>query len=230
MSSDLKTLQNNIGIHFKDEALLQQALTHRSYLNEAPVPVLISNERLEFLGDASLGLIIAEMLFRDYPDLAEGEMTKLKAEVVCSEALADIARTLKLGDCLYLGHGEDRTGGRRRQSNLANVMESLIGAIFIDQGFEVTKKFVLDLFADVLQTVIKVGKTTDYKSHLQELTQEKRRLVPVYRVVDITGPDHAREFTVEVLVKDIVIGRGKGKSKQIAENEAARDALREGRV
>jgi len=109
-------------------------------------------------------------------------------------------------------------------------MESLIGAIFIDQGFEVTKKFVLDLFADVLQTVIKVGKTTDYKSHLQELTQEKRRLVPVYRVVDITGPDHAREFTVEVLVKDIVIGRGKGKSKQIAENEAARDALREGRV
>ena len=228
--SDLKTLQDNIGIYFKDELLLQQALTHRSYLNEVSVLALVSNERLEFLGDALLGLVIAEILYRDYPDLPEGEMTKIKARVVCSATLADIARKLNLGDYLYLGHGEERTGGRKRQSNLANVMEALIGAIYIDQGFTTTRKFVSDLFTEVLRTGAKGGMTTDYKSRLQELLQEKRRIMPTYRIKSVTGPDHAREFTVEVLAQDAVIGRGKGKSKQIAENEAARDALMSGKV
>ncbi len=223
--ADLKKLQKDTGVYFKDESLLRQALTHSSYLNEVPVLMLVSNERLEFLGDASLELAIAEMLYREYSDLAEGEMTKIKARVVCGETLADIARKLRLGDYLYLGHGEERTGGRKRESNLANAMEAFIGALFIDQGFEVTRNFVLDLFGDILQTVVKGGMATDYKSQLQELLQEKRHVVPFYRVAGVAGPDHAREFTVEVLVRDEVIGHGKGKSKQMAENEAARNAL-----
>ncbi len=228
--SDLKILQDNVGIHFNNESLLQQALTHRSYLNESPVLMLISNERLEFLGDASLGLIIAEMLYRGYPDLAEGEMTKIKAQVVCSETLADIAKRLKLGDYLYLGHGEEVSGGRKRQSNLANAMEALIGAIFIDQGFVTTQKFVSDLFTGLLERVMQGEMVSDYKSRLQELLQERRRIMPVYRIAGIVGPDHAREFSVEVLAKDLVIGKGKGKSKQMAENDAARDALSGGKV
>lgn len=224
--TNLVELQDRIGIQFREISLLKQSLVHRSYLNEHPDLLLPSNERLEFLGDALLEIVVAEMLYRQSPPLTEGDMTRLRAMLVCGETLARMAETLCLGDYLYLGRGEERGGGRKRQSNLANVMEALIGAIFIDQGFDAARSFALNLFAGELQKVMGERVTTDYKSRLQELLQTRRQVTPTYRTVEAVGPDHDKEFTVEVLAGGVVIGRGRGKSKQMAENEAALDALR----
>ena len=217
--------QDTLGIAFKNPSLLQQALVHRSYLHENPDSALLSNERMEFLGDSLLGFVIAEKLYRDFPDLSEGGMTKLRAALVRKETLARLASSLRLGDYLYLGRGEEFSGGRTKQSVLARAFESLVGAILMDQGFAIAKDFVLRLFDGEIRMAIEEKLTTDYKSRLQEIVQASHRVTPIYRTIKEVGPDHAKEFTVEVIVGGSVIGRGHGKSKRVAEMEAARDAL-----
>lgn len=223
--AELAALQSTIGVTFQDPLLLQQSLVHRSYLNENPDFPLPSNERLEFLGDALLGFVVAEKLYAEFPNLSEGEMTKLRTNLVRKETLASLALSLSLGDYLYLGQGEERSGGRRRQSNLSCALEALIGAIAIDQGFAVAKDFVWRLISRVLEEAFEGESITDYKSRLQELVQAEQRTTPFYRVVAEAGPAHDKVFTVEVVVGDAVLGRGSGKGKRAAEQEAARTAL-----
>lgn len=231
--ADLAGLQDILGVTFKDLSLLEQALVHRSYLNENPDFALPSNERLEFLGDSLLGFVIAERLYRDFPDLSEGEMTKLRATLVRKETLARLAGSLRFGAYLYLGRGEEASGGRHRQSTLAGAFEAVIGAILMDQGLAVAKGFLLRLFEGEMGRALEQKLIADYKSRLQEMVQARHHVTPLYRTIREVGPDHAKEFTVEVIVGDSVIGRGHGKSKRMAEKEAARDALqgltREGR-
>lgn len=222
--TDWSLLQNQLGISFNDLSLLQQAFVHRSYLNENPDFPLGSNERLEFLGDALLGFVVAEDLYQRFATLNEGEMTKIRSALVRQDSLARFASSFRLGDYLYLGQGEEKSGGRRRPRNLACTMEALIGAIFMDQGFTNTKDFILRIFSSGFQQVIKEG-LTDYKSRLQELAQAKRQEKPLYRLVEATGPDHDRRFWVEVILEGEVLGQGWGKSKRSAEKEAARKAL-----
>ena len=225
MSDELNILQQNLGVHFDDPSLLEQSLIHRSYLNENPDFPLPSNERLEFLGDAVLGLVVAKKLYIDFPDLSEGKMTKLRAALVCRETLARLASSLGLGEYLRLGKGEEASGGRKRQSNLACTMEALVGAVLIDQGINAAEGFVLSLIDMQLGRAIEEAITTDYKSRLQELTQAREQRIPVYRTVKAVGPAHKKEFIVEVLLGDDVIGKGRGRSKRMAEKEAARVAL-----
>jgi ribonuclease-3 len=222
--ADWTTLQQDLGISFNDLSLLQQAFVHRSYLNENPDFALESNERLEFLGDAFLGFAIAENLYREFATLNEGEMTKLRAALVRQDSLARLASSLRLGDYLYLGQGEEKGGGRKKARNLACTLEAVIGAILIDQGVATTKDFILRLFSPSFQQAME-EELTDYKSRLQELVQAKSQERPLYRLVKTEGPDHDRRFWVEVVVGGEVLGRGCGKSKQLAEKEAARQAL-----
>ena len=224
-SAKLDKLQNILGITFNDASLLQQALVHGSYLHENPDFALPSNERLEFLGDSLLGFVIAEKLYTDFPDLAEGGMTKLRAALVRKETLARLAGDLGLGDYLYMGSGEESSGGRGKQSILASTLESLVGAVLLDQGFEPCRSFVLRLFESEMGDAVDERLAEDYKSALQEITQARHRTAPSYRIVKTAGPDHAREFTVEVSVNGAVIGSGSGRSKRQAEREAARAAL-----
>ncbi len=223
--ADLAALQQTLGISFNDLSLLEQALVHSSYLNENPGFAPASNERLEFLGDAVLGLVVAEKLYQDFPRSAEGEMTRLRATLVRGNTLARVARTIKLGDYLYLGKGEETSGGRRKPANLAGALEAMIAAIFLDQGLTTTSDFILRLFDEELQRVASQGGGIDYKSQLQELIQSREQQTPVYQLVEAMGPDHDRRFTIEVRVGDTVLGKGSGKSKKAAETEAARSAL-----
>ncbi|MBL7126303.1 MAG: ribonuclease III [Dehalococcoidales bacterium] len=222
---DIKSLQESLKIRLKNPSLLEQALIHSSYLNEYPGAVPASNERLEFFGDAVLDFIVAEKLYRDFPDLDEGEMTRTRSVLVRRETLARVARNLKLGNCLYLGKGEEASGGRQKPANLSSVLEAVIAAIFIDRGLAVTRKLVLGWLAGELQEVMGRKRNVDYKSQLQELIQSKYRSSPSYRTIQDTGPDHDKLFTVEVVIRDRVLGRGTGKSKKLAETEAARSAL-----
>ena len=223
--ADWGALQRNIGVSFNLVALLEQALVHRSYLNENPDFPLSSNERLEFLGDALLGLVVAEKLYMYSPALSEGEMTRLRSALVCQDSLASLASSLQLGDYLYLGKGEEKSGGRQRQSNLACTLEALIGAIFVDQGFVVARNSIQKLLEKEFQKVTYEGIIPDGKSTLQELAQAKLQVTPVYRTIEATGPDHDKEFTVEVTVGGTAVGRGRGKSKHLAEEAAAHHAL-----
>jgi ribonuclease-3 len=227
--AELATLQTILGVTFQDPLLLQQALTHRSFLNENPDFPLPSNERLEFLGDALLGFVVAEKLHSDLPHLWEGALTVLRAALVCNETLARIASSFHLGDHLYLGRGEEMSGGRHRQSNLSSALEAVIGAIFVDQGFPVAKEFVLRLMNGMVVKIIEEESieesTKDYKSRLQVLVQAEQQITPVYRIVEEKGPAHDKLFTVEVMVGDAVLGRGSGKGKRAAEQKAAQAAL-----
>jgi len=223
--ADLTKLQQNLSLRLKDQSILQQALVHSSYVNENPGLASGSNERLEFLGDAILGLIISKQLYQDFPSLAEGELTRLRAVLVRRDTLAQIARTIALGDYLFIGKGEEASGGRLKPANLAGALEAVIGAVFLDQGLAAAKKLVLKLFRDELQKIASQGAEVDYKSKLQELVQAKRQIAPTYHVIEEMGPDHAKEFTVEVRIGGTVLGRGSGKSKKLAETEAARSAL-----
>ena len=218
-------LQGILGIQFKDESLLQQALVHRSYLNENPALHLVSNERLEFLGDAVLGFVVADELYSRFPDFSEGELTKLRAALVRGETLSRIASSLQLGDYLYLGRGEEESGGRSRPRNLSCTLEAVIGAVFLDQGFDIARSFILKLLDSEFEGVVEDKFTDDYKSRLQQIIQSERKITPVYRTVEEVGPDHAKVFTVEVLAGDTVLGRGSGRSKRAAEMDAAREAL-----
>jgi len=214
--------QKALGISFSDELLLKQAFVHSSYLNENPNFILCSNERLEFLGDAILGFVVAERIYSEFPELPEGELTKIRSSLVCGETLAQVASSLKLGDWLLLGEGEDASGGRVRQSNLANAVEALIGAIYLDQGLVEAKEFIFRQLEPTLKR-IKTGETIpNYKALLQELTQKIKRATPLYHLVAATGPDHNKQFTIEVLLEGEVLGRGTGKNKKAAETEAAR--------
>jgi ribonuclease-3 len=223
--ADLAVLQQILGVSFKDPSLLEQALVHSSYVNENPGSALTSNERLEFLGDAVLGSVIAEKLYHDLPSFTEGEMTKLRATLVCRDTLAQVARAIGLGDYLYLGKGEEASGGRHKPVNLAGALEAVIAAIYLDQGTATAKDFILRLFNKELQKVVSQGAEVNYKSQLQELIQAREQQTPAYHVIEATGPDHDRRFTVEVKVGDTVLGRGSGRSKKEAETEAARSAL-----
>jgi ribonuclease-3 len=223
--SDIVSLQKLLQVKFEDSLLLEQALVHSSYLNEYPGEIRVSNERLEFLGDAVLGFIVAEKLYQDFPDLAEGEMTRIRSVLVRREALADIAGSLTLGDYLYMGKGEEASGGRKKPANLSGAFEAIIAAIFLDQGMTVTRELVLRLLAEELEQVMGRGGGVDCKSQLQELIQSKYRSSPAYRTIQATGPDHDKLFTVEVMLGERVLGKGSGKSKKLAETDAARDAL-----
>lgn len=221
---DWSTLQQAIGITFQDTSLLEQAFIHSSYINENPSFHLRDNERLEFLGDALLSLIVAEKLYQEFPDFGEGELTEIRISLVRQETLAELAAELKLGDYLYLGRGEEAGGGRQRQTNLADAFESLIGAIFLDGGLNIARDFILHKLNNKIQEVGVNGVGRNYKALLQELTQAKYKQLPTYRVVEASGPDHDKGFNVEVSLGDSGLGAGSGKTKRAAEMEAARIA------
>jgi ribonuclease III len=222
---DIAALQETLGVKFKEFALLEQALVHSSYSNENPGSALSHNERLEFLGDAILGLIVAEKLYRDFPAISEGEMTRLRAFLVRRETLAHVAWNIKLGDFLYMGKGEESSGGRNRPANLAGAMEAVIAAVYLDRGMAAAEKAVNVLLETEWGKIKSQEFTVDYKSRLQEIAQSKFQVTPVYRLVSETGPDHDKEFKVEVLINSDRYGSGRGKSKKLAEMEAARRAI-----
>lgn len=221
--TSLSELEERMGVSFKELPLLEEALVHSSYLNENPHFTIPTNERLEFLGDAVLGLIVAEELYRRFPSLSEGDLTRLRSALVRQETLAKLARPLKLGDYLLMGKGEEASGGRSRQGNLARAFEAVLGAIYLDQGIEAASAFLARTLFPEIERLHNEGEP-DYKSRLQQLVQS-RRMKAVYSPVDETGPEHEKRFVVEVLVEGAVQGRGEGKSKKEAEQEAARQAL-----
>ena len=223
--ADLEALQQVLGVSFDERALLEQALVHGSYINENPGA--ISNQRLEFLGDAVLGLVMAEKLYQKFPHYDEGELTKLRSVLVRSDTLAWVARLLRIGDYLYLGKGEELSGGRHKSANLAGALEAIIAAIFLDQGLASAEQFVLRCFEPVFTRAVESGEEFDYKSQLQELIQSRQQKVPTYHVVAKAGPEHDKVFTIEVRLGNRVLGRGQGKGKKRAEIEAARSALDE---
>ncbi|MDO8601964.1 MAG: ribonuclease III [bacterium] len=218
-------LQKQIGYTFKNEERLKEALTHRSYLNENPAWKLPSNERLEFLGDAVLELIVTEELYNYYPDAQEGQMTSLRSALVNYVMLSEIAQGIRLGDYIMLSRGEARDMGRARDVILANGMESLIGAIHLDGGYEAVKKFVKKFVLTRLDEVFKKGLYIDAKSLLQEKAQAELKVTPSYRVIESSGPDHRKLFKIGVYFHDKLIAEGAGQSKQDGEVEAAKKAL-----
>jgi ribonuclease-3 len=223
-SRPARELAESLGISFKDPGKLENALFHRSYLNEAPEDVE-SNERLEFLGDAVLGLVISERLFKDYPELSEGKLSQIRAILVRWDALANAAERISLGDYLVLGKGEELSGGRTRPSNLAGALEALIGAAYLDGGLKVAQKLVFKLLKPDLDEIAAQGFSADSKSELQHVAQTRWHEIPHYSLISSEGPDHAKLFTVEVSVGDQVMGRGQGRNKKQAELNAARQAL-----
>jgi ribonuclease III len=226
MASFEEDVEERIGIKFRRREMLHQAFVHRSYLNEYPRPGLESNERLEFFGDAVLSYVVAERLFRDCPDCDEGDLTEWRGHLVRRDSLAAFARGLGLGDFLLLGRGEEAAGGRDRNANLACLFEAVVGAIAIDRGLTVAKHFIFDAIGSELDLR---GRPTpiDPKSRLQEIVQARWQRAPSYKTVQEEGPEHRKFFTVEAQVHGQPLGRGSGHSKQEAEREAARNALKE---
>ena len=219
----IKDLETAIGYRFRNISLLQNALTHSSYANERWHNSLLSNERLEFLGDSVLGMVVAEYLYKQFPDRPEGELTKMRADMVCETSLAAIADKIGLGQHLLLGHGEDRLGGRNRASILADAVESVIAASYLDGGMAAAEGFIRRF---VLTNVpVKRMLNTDYKTALQELVQQKKNQVLTYVLTGESGPDHDKVFSVDVLLNDVPVGSGTGSSKKRAEQAAAQSAL-----
>ena len=219
----INKLEEAIGYRFQNITLLQNALAHSSYANERWHDSLKSNERLEFLGDSILGMVVAEHLYKNFPDRPEGELTRMRADMVCETSLAAVANRIGLGDHLLLGHGEEQGGGRNRASILADAVESVIAASFLDGGMEAARSFIQRfVLCDV--PVVKLH-NADYKTTLQEIVQQKKNQVLSYALVDETGPDHDKQFFVEVSLNGEVIGKGTGSSKKRAEQDAARDAM-----
>lgn len=221
---DFSALETKIGVKFKDKNLLDQAFVHRSYLNENTGKH--SNERLEFLGDAVLELVTTEHLFKHFPEQNEGVLTSYRAAIVRGANLALIAEDLKLGQYLYLSRGEDASGGRSKHYILANTVESLVGAIYLDQGFNASKKFIHKWIISTLANIIEEGLYLDAKTHFQEKAQEKEGLTPYYKVLKEEGPDHDKTFTVGAFIGETKVGEGHGANKQDAEQEAARKAIK----
>ena len=219
----IKDLEKAIGYRFHNITLLQNALSHSSFANERWHDSLMSNERLEFLGDSILGMVVAEFLYRNYPDRPEGELTRMRADMVCEASLAKIANHLGLGQHMLLGHGEEQGGGRERVSILADAVESVIAACFLDGGMEPARSFI-ERF--VLCNVPEQRmRNADYKTALQELVQQQKNQSLTYELTGQSGPDHDKRFCVQVLLNGNPIGNGEGTSKKRAEQDAARDAL-----
>ncbi len=219
----IKDLEVSLGYNFNNIVLLRNALTHSSYANERWRDGLASNERLEFLGDSVLGMVTAEHLYRTYPDRPEGELSKIRADLVCETALAKVANRLNLGDYLLLGHGEEQGGGRNRNSILADAVEAVLAATYLDGGFSAAADMIHRLI--LTDVPVERPRNTDYKTQFQELVQQKKNQVIQYRLAGESGPDHAKEFSVEVLLNGEVVGVGLGSSKKRAEQDAARTAL-----
>ncbi|MDR6883826.1 ribonuclease III [Bacillus sp. 3255] len=224
MNRDIKELQQRIGISFRKSELLKQAFTHSSYVNEHRIAGHKDNERLEFLGDAVLELTVSEFLYESYPGRSEGELTKLRASIVCEPSLVTFAEELDFGAFVLLGKGEELTGGRQRPALLADVFESFIGALYLDQGIDVVKSF---LNKHVFANISSEGKllVIDYKTQLQEHTQHHGLGSLEYRIVNERGPAHEREFVAEVHMDADLLGTGAGRSKKEAEQQAAAQAL-----
>ncbi len=222
---DHHTFQELIGIQFSDQSLLVRALTHKSYANEKPLRVLEDNQRLEFLGDAILDFLSGEWLYEHFPDASEGQLTRLRAALVRTETLAGFARDYRIGDALLLGHGEEDSGGRQRIANLCDAFEALIGALYLDQDLDAVRRFVYPLFERAAQETLEGERDKDAKSLLQEWSQRHLGLTPTYHAVSSTGPDHAKQFVVVVMIGDKLYGEGTGPRKQLAAQAAARHAL-----
>ncbi|MFZ5559748.1 MAG: ribonuclease III [Patescibacteria group bacterium] len=222
---DFDKLEKNLGIKFQDKKLLQQAFVHRSYLNENPGCKLEHNERLEFLGDAVLELVITKYLFNSYPN-PEGELTTWRAALVNSKMLSEIATKMEFNGYLMLSKGESQDTGRARQFILANTLEALVGAIYLDQGFEKAEKFIQDKLLCELPKILEHRLYLDPKSHFQEHAQEKVGITPSYEVLKEEGPDHAKSFVVGVYLNSELVAKGRGPSKQAAQEDAAKKALK----
>ena len=219
----IKDLENAIGYRFQNITLLQNALTHSSYANERWHNSLMSNERLEFLGDSVLGMVVAEYLYRTFPNRPEGELTRMRADMVCEKTLASVAGRIELGKHLLLGKGEEQGGGRTRESILADAVESVIAAAFLDGGMNAARKFIEQFI--LVEVPVKKLHNADYKTALQELVQQKKNQFLSYRLTGESGPDHDKQFDVEVSLNGLVVGVGSGSSKKRAEQMAARNAL-----
>lgn len=227
VSPHTRRLADQLGVSFHDTGRLEHALTHRSLLNEHPerFPGQTSNERLEFLGDAVLNMLTATWLYEHYPEASEGHLTSLRSALVKTPTLARFARELHLGEYVRISRGEEANGARERLSLLADTFEAVLGAIYLDQGLAEARSFVLPFLEREAQRIASGQSDTDYRSRLQELVQSQHSVTPVYQTVQVSGPDHSRQFTIEVLVQGTCIGSGSGSSKQSAAQEAARAAL-----
>lgn len=220
-----EALINRLGLPFTDLLLVRRALTHRSYSNENP-DAIEDNERLEFLGDAVLDFLVGAWLYHHYPEMSEGELTRLRSGLVRTEQLAEFATHIQLGDAMLLGRGEDTGGGRSRQILLCGMFEALVGALYLNAGLEAVKQFIEPILEGAATQVLQVYRAQDPKSLLQEAVQSQGFGPPVYRTIATNGPDHDRTFEVEVVVNDQVIGHGVGRSKHAAAKLAAADALK----
>lgn len=214
-----------MNLEFTDKSLLRLAFLHKSFINEHPTEKA-SNERLEFLGDAVLELVVTDFLFKNYPDQPEGELTNWRSALVKGKNLADVARQLKLGDYLLLSRGEDLSGGREKEYILANTVESFIGSLYLDKGYERAREFITQHIIVLLEEIIEQGLHVDSKSRVQELAQEELSMTPTYELITENGPDHEKIFEMGIYFGPRLVGKGTGSSKQDAEQAAARDALR----
>ena len=219
----ISELEQAIGYHFSNITLLQNALSHSSYANERWHDSLMSNERLEFLGDSILGMTVADYLYRNFPDRPEGELTRMRADMVCERTLAAVANRIGVGQHLLLGHGEEQGGGRNRPSILADAVESVIAACYLDGGMEPAANFIRNFI--LCDVPVKRFNNVDHKTALQELVQRKKNQVLTYELVGTSGPDHDKQFEVEVSLNGKPVGRGSGRSKKRAEQDAARSAM-----
>lgn len=223
-SSDMSLLEKNLGYKFKNAAYLSTALTHSSYANESKAKIS-NNERLEFLGDAVLGIVVSDYIFAHCPNLPEGDLTKLRAALVCEKSLCKFSKSLNVGDFLKLSHGERNNDGDKRPSILADAFEAIIAAIYLDGGLESAREFILRFIIPDVQNP-QLTSFKDYKTQLQEIVQQNHGETIRYNLVDQTGPDHNKRFWVEVCLNNNVIGKGDGKSKREAEQCAAKEALK----
>ncbi len=223
---DIEKFEQMVGLKFKNKELLKRALTHRSFLNENKQDDLKNNERLEFLGDAVLELVISEYLFHEYPDRPEGELTSFRAAVVKTENLAKVSKELNFGQYLLMSKGEEMTGGREKEYLLANTFEAIVGAFYLDQGYEPVKEFLTKHLTPQISTIVKYRLDVDAKTKLQEKTQSIFKTTPVYKIVHEKGPDHDKIFTVKVIIKGKAYGEGTGATKQKAEDAAAAATLK----
>lgn len=219
---NLDDLQHKIGIQFKNIDILRQAMTHKSLLNEHLSVNMYDNERMEFLGDALLNFSISDKLYTDFSDMPEGKLTEIRISLVRQEKLAEKASLFTLGEYILMGKGEELTGGRKRLNNLANTFEALIAAIYLDQGLDCARNFILNIFKEEFSS-IKAGRIdVNYKAILQELIQSEYKCLPAYEIIETSGPDHDKLFCVSVSVGNILLAVGSGKSKKTAKSEAAR--------
>ena len=226
-NEDVKNFEKKLGYKYKNIFMLENALTHSSYANEVKSKGIKSesNERLEFLGDAVLELITSEYLYSNLKDYKEGELTKIRASIVCEESLFNFAESLDLGEVLFLGNGEISSNGRRRKSILADAFEAVLGSVFLDGGLIAAKKFLLQFIEKSVGGIVKEGDLKDYKSLLQQIIQQGSGEILEYNLIRESGPDHEKIFEVQAVLNNNIVGEGKGRSKKIAEQNAAKEAL-----